>query len=319
VELSQPESIWMDGAVRPWAEATVHVWSEVVLRAASVFEGLRGYWSPAESRHYFLHLGPHLARMHRSARLTGIPLELSDERFAGMLSELVAALRYREDVYVRPTAYLRSGRYQADADRLAAGFFMPVFPSPRDPSIRTGIRCLVSSWRRADDETAPPRMKAAANYHNLRLARLEASAHGFDDAILLTGSGKVAETGGAAVFVVRDGVASTPRGTDSVLESITRDSAIALLGELGVPVREREVDRTELYIADEVFLTGTLCEITPVTAVDRFALPAPGPVTSLLQERYLAACRSGREDGRGWLTAGPVLDEPGPPPGGDRT
>jgi branched-chain amino acid aminotransferase len=307
VELTQPRYIWMHGAVRPWAEATVHVWSEVVLRAASVFEGLRGYWSPTDARHYFLHLGPHLQRLHRSARLAGIPLELSPDRFAGMLADLVTALGYREDVYVRPTAYLRSGRYEPDAEQLEAGFFMPVFASPREPSIQAGVRCLVSSWRRADDETAPPRIKAAANYHNLRLARLDATAHGFDEAILLSRSGKVAETGGAAVFIVRDGVASTPRGTDSTLESITRDSAIALLGELGVSVREREVDRTELYIADEVFLTGTLSEITPVTAVDRFTLPAPGPLTRSLQERYLAACRAGPEDGRNWLTAGPVL------------
>lgn len=307
MELTHPEYIWMDGAVRPWAEATVHVWSEVVLRAASVFEGLRGYWSPEDARHYFLHLEPHLGRLHRSARLIGIPLGLPGDRFAGMLAELVTALGYREDIYVRPTAYLRSGRYQSDTDQVMAGFFMPVFASAREPSIRNGVRCLVSSWRRADDETAPPRMKAAANYHNLRLARLEASAHGFDDAILLSRSGKVAETGGAAVFIVRDGVASTPRSTDSALESITRDSAITLLGELGIPVREREVDRTELYIADEVFLTGTLCEITPVTAVDRFTLPTPGPVTSALQDRYLEACRDGSGDRRNWLTAGPVL------------
>jgi branched-chain amino acid aminotransferase len=308
-ELLEPEYIWMDGAVRPWAEATVHVWSEVVLRAASIFEGLRGYWCAEESRHYFLHLGRHLQRLTRSARLANVPLRLGPEQLTAALAELAVALGYREDVYVRPTAYLRKGRYVATAAGLQTGFFMPMFASPREPSIESGVRCLVSSWRRSDDDTAPPRIKAAANYHNVRMARLDADAHGYDEAILLTRTGKVAETGGAAVFLLRDGVVSTPRATDSILESITRDSAIALLREADVPVQEREIDRTELYVADEVFLTGTLCEITPVVAVDRFEVgsAAPGPITKSLQDAYYTACHSGAADRLDWLTAGPVL------------
>ncbi|MFD9406488.1 branched-chain amino acid transaminase [Streptomyces sp. NPDC059989] len=309
-ELSQPEYIWMDGGVRPWAEATVHVWSEVVLRAASVFEGLRGYWNAEEKRHYFVHLERHLSRLGQSAKLTSIPFRMTTEEFTAALGELVTRLGYAEDIYVRPTAYLQKGRYVASGDQLAAGFFMPVFPSPREPSIELGLRCQVSSWRRSDDETSPPRVKAAANYYNLRLARMEADANGFDEAILLNKAGKLAETGGASIFVVREGEVSTPRLTDSILESLTRSSVIELLAEKGITVRQREVERTELYVADEVFLAGTLSEITPVLTVDRHRVGTgvPGPVTKDVQSAYFAAVGGGAAgDSRGWLTPGPVI------------
>lgn len=308
--LSTPEFIWTNGGVRPWNDARVHVWTEVVLRAASVFEGLRGYWVPEENRHYFVHLDDHARRLRESAKVTRIPTELTADDLHKALSELVLALGYKEDIYCRPTLYLEKGRYTTATSATDTGFFMPVFQSPREQSINDGLTCQISSWRRSGDDTAPPRVKAAANYYNLRLARLEAEANGFDEAILLNGAGKVAETGGASVFLVRQGQVITPKLSDSILESITRQGTIDLLQEeIGVEVDVREVDRTELYLADEVFLTGTLCEITPVTSVDRFEIGAgtPGPLTRRVQETYYATCRSGAGDQRGWLTAGPVL------------
>ncbi|MFJ4185179.1 branched-chain amino acid transaminase [Kitasatospora sp. NPDC089509] len=308
--LSTPEYIWMNGAVRPWQDANVHVWTEVVLRAASVFEGLRGYWVPEESRHYFVHLDEHVRRLRESARVVRIPGEVTTDELHKALGELITALGYREDVYVRPTLYLEKGRYTSKASAVDTGFFMPVFQSPREPSIDTGVRCQISSWRRSGDQSAPPRVKAAANYYNLRLARLEAEANGFDESVLLNGAGKVAETGGASVFLVRRNTVITPRLSDSILESITRQSAIDLLAnDLGMDVEVREVDRTELYLADEVFLTGTLCEITPVVAVDQFGIGdgTTGPVTRRLQQAYYDACRAGANESRGWLTAGPTL------------
>jgi branched-chain amino acid aminotransferase len=301
----------MNGAVRPWADARVHVWTEVVLRAASVFEGLRGYWNEDESRHYFVHLDRHLRRLGESAKVTRIPGCPSAAELREALGELLRALRYREDVYARPTVFLTEGRYTSSPSASDAGFFMPVFPAPRESTIDTGVRCGISTWRRPGDDMMPPRVKTAANYYNLRLARMEADAAGLDEAILLNGAGKVAETGGASVFAIRGGRAVTPKVTDSILESITRDSVIDLLhAELGLQVEVRDVDRTELYLADEVFLTGTLCEITPVVSVDRFDIGGgtPGPVTRALQERYHQICRAGKRDTRGWLTAGPVLD-----------
>lgn len=304
-ELTRPEYIWFDGAVRPWSQATVHVWSEVVLRAASVFEGMRGYWCPEESRHYFLHADAHVQRLRESARVVRIPNDLTVAGVLKGVNQMIGALGYREDIYIRPTLYLERGRYTNDADIADTGYFMPVFPVPRSESITTGQSVIVSSWRRSGDDTAPPRVKAAANYYNLRLARLEAEAAGADEAILLNAAGKVAETGGAAVFLVRGGRVVTPAVSESILDSITRRCAIELLRETaGVEVEERPVDRTELYQADEVFLTGTLCEITPVVSVDRLAVGsgAPGPLTKALQDTYYAACRAGAADRRGWLT-----------------
>jgi branched-chain amino acid aminotransferase len=308
-ELSQPEFIWFNDDVRPWGEARVHVWTEAVLRAASVFEGLRGYWHAGQSRHHFLHLEAHVQRLAESARVVRIPRTVTQEELSEAISRLVLSLGYQEDIYLRPTLYLEHGRYSVGGSAEDCGFFMPVFPAPREATIETGLTCQVSSWRRSDDTTAPPRVKAAANYYNLRLARIEATANGYGEAILLNTAGKVAETAGASVFVVRGGRIATPHTGSSILESITRQSALSLLAETGTEVEQREVDRTELYLADEVFLAGTLCEITPVIDVDRVSVGGgkPGPLTRELQQRYYAACQAGPNDTRGWLTPGPVL------------
>jgi branched-chain amino acid aminotransferase len=308
-DLPTPAFIWFDGAVRPWSDARVHVWTEVVQRAASVFEGLRGYWNEDESRHYLVRVDEHVDRLADSAKVVRIPRIMAREEITTALGELVARLGYREDIYVRPTLYLERGRYTAGGTASDAGFFLPIFPSPREESISQGISCQVSSWLRSDDTAAPPRIKAAANYYNLRMARLEASMHGYDEAILLNRAGHVAETAGASVFVVRRGQVATPHTSESILESITRRGAIELLSENGTTTVERPVDRTELYVADEVFLTGTLCEITPVISVDGIQIGSgkPGPFTQALQTMYYRACQAGRNDTRGWLTPGPVL------------
>lgn len=308
-DLSKPEYIWFGDSVRPWHEAQVHVWTEVVLRAMSIFEGLRGYWDAEQSRHYFLHLGAHLQRLNQSARVVRLPKLVTYPELTYAIGKLTRQLDYREDIYLRPTLYLEEGRYTVHGKPDDCGFFMPAFPVPRDASIETGITCQVSSWRRSDDSTAPPQVKAAANYYNLRLARMEAISNGHGEAILLNTAGKVAETGGASVFLVRDGRIATPHLSSSILDSITRRSALTLLSEHGIHADERSVDRTELYTADEVFLTGTLCEITPVVAVDGVTVGSgrPGPITRDLQQRYYKACSAGPADTRGWLTAGPVL------------
>jgi branched-chain amino acid aminotransferase len=308
-EPSQPEFIWFDGGVVPWNEARVHVWTEALLRAASVFEGLRGYWHPGQSCHYFVRLNSHVRRLTESARIIRLPRVITQNELREAIGKLILMLGYREDIYLRPTLYLERGRYALDPSARDCGFFMPVFQVPRATTIESGLRCQISSWRRPDDNTAPPRVKAAANYYNLRLARIEATANGYDEAILLSSSGKVSETAGASVFVVRDGKVATPSTSSSILESITRDCSINLLAETGVAVEEREVDRTELYRADEVFLAGTLCEITPVIDVDGVIIGVgrPGPLTRTLQRLYYDACQAGPGDRRGWLTAGPVV------------
>lgn len=308
MSLLTPEKIWFNGEVTDWEKATVHVWTETVLRAASVFEGIRAYWVADDERHYVVHLDRHLRRLRQSARLLGFPPHDFTAEFRKAVAELVIALGYREDVYLRPTVYLEKGAYTRDTGQMWLGTFMPLFPAPREESITTGVTCTISSWQRAGDSVIPPRAKAAANYHAFRLARLEASERGADEAIMLNHRGHIAETGGASVFVVRDGTVVTPPTSDSILESITRESAIRLLREeLGIPVVERSVDRSELLIADEVFLTGTLCEITPVREIDGTPIGGDWPTTRALQRRYYQECLSGTRQKLGWLTAGPVL------------
>jgi branched-chain amino acid aminotransferase len=308
--LEVPPAIWFNGEVVPWERATVHVWTDVAQSGLSVFEGLRGYWHPDAGRHMLLHLDRHLDRLYQSARLARIPLAYPRERLRAVIDELLLRLDYRCHAYLRPTAYLEKGRYSHDPSLARAGAYVAAFPVERDPSIERGIRCMVSSWRRTSDLSGPPRIKAGANYYNIRLARMEADAYGFDEPILLNDAGSVAETGGASVFVLRNGELATPRVTDSILESLTRASVLELAREVpGLVVTEREVQRTELYAADEVFIAGTLAEVTPVVEID--AMPVgggdPGPLTRRLRQRYTGICTGTVSDDRGWLAPGPVL------------
>jgi branched-chain amino acid aminotransferase len=167
-----------------------------------------------------------------------------------------------------------------------------------------GLHCGVSSWRRIGDEDMPPRIKAAANYHNSRLAGLEAKQNGYDDAILLDRNGKVTEGPGYTLFLVRDGVVITPSVTSGILEGVTRDTLLALIPEvLSCKVIEREIDRTELYVADEAFFCGSGAEITPIFSIDRRTVGSgtPGPLTKEIRGAYFALVRGKRETHREWL------------------
>ena len=169
---------------------------------------------------------------------------------------------------------------------------------------KDGLDVQVSSWTRISDATMPPRVKAASNYHNSRLALLQARADGYDSAILLSAEGKVTEGPGAALFMVRGDRLITPPVTSGVLESITRDTVMVLAPESGLSVHEREVDRTELYVADELFACGSAAEVTPILSVDRIPVGsgAIGPGTRAIQAAYLATVRGERPDTQGWLT-----------------
>jgi branched-chain amino acid aminotransferase len=305
--LSVPSHIYFNDKVVEWSAASIHVWTEVVLRAASVFEGVRGYWHPEERRHYWVMLGQHVDRLHKSATVMRIPCDLTVEQLASQLAELILKLRYTRDVYARPTVFVEKGRYTSMIE--SVGYFMPIFESERGSHISQGATCCVSSWRRSSDESMPAAIKAAANYANFRWARMEAEDNGYDEAILLNSSGRVSETGGSAIFVIREGVAFTPPLSESILPSITRRAAIRLFAEIEVPTYETCIQRADLYLADEIFLAGTLDEITPVVSVDRMDIGTgqPGPLTMAVRDRYIGACRGGRHDHRGWLTAGPVI------------
>ncbi|MFJ4622469.1 aminotransferase class IV [Streptomyces sp. NPDC088812] len=299
-----PAVLWWNGRVVPWADATVHVTSEVATRGTNVFEGLRAYWQPEQERHAVVQFTAHLDRLAQSARLIRLPAEATAEHIAQLrtgVTELVQALGPGRDLYLRPTLYIDQGRYGWRPEDVTLGSYIAAYET--DPTPTAPMSCIVSTWRRTADSAISPLIKVGAAYQAFRLPRIEAAAQGVDEAILLNSRDTVAETGGAAIFLIRDGAAVTPPLADGVLDSITRRTVIALLREeVGIPVVERSVPRTELYTADEAFLCGTLDEIRGIGAIDGLPFPsATGPVTTAVRDAYLARCRGLRASEPGVL------------------
>ncbi|MER0478959.1 branched-chain amino acid transaminase [Streptomyces sp. Edi2] len=309
-----PEWIWRSGENIAWDNATVHVRAVGHSSVSAVFEGLRAYLSADRQRLFVFRLDEHLNRLFASARLCRLRLPYSFAELREAVLELLLLNRYREDVYIRPWAFpgdpLREMLVPADVNcevvidtwRMSSNLFAA-----------RGCRAAFGSWARINETTMPPRAKAFSNYHNGRLAVLEARENGHDWPILLNERGKVSEGPGACVALVRDGVVITPSITSGVLESVTRESAITLLREADITVEEREVDRTELYLADEVFFLGTAWEILPITSVDglRVGEGIMGPVASRLEETYAEVVRGESARHKDWLTEVPLnFDSP---------
>jgi branched-chain amino acid aminotransferase len=281
LRLQKPEWVFFAGKVRPWEEAVLHVSSEAVVRGLNVFEGLKGYWQ-VDGRFGFVHLERHYARLVRSATLLYIPVTFSYDEFKSACFELTRALyRPDKDLYVRATLVVVEGHYGVGtrADLVLTGY-----QQDKEPPLP--ITMGVSTWRRAADVAMPARIKTGMNYQVARLARIEGSSRGYEDMILLNGSDRVAESTGACVLMVRGGSVHTPPPSEGALESITLDVFFELGASLGVEFVRRPIERSELYIADELGLTGTLSEITPVQAIDDRELPEQTPLLSKLASRY---------------------------------
>ncbi len=287
-----PQFAWFDGRIVPWGEAKIHVYSPAVKYGTGVFEGLRGYWNDREGEMHVFRLDAHLDRLMfglKVMRFDTVPDRAMLER---AVLEVIRANRFREGVHIRLTALL-----DGEGDMNATGpvlFACTANTRPPSRAVTEGIAAGVVSWRRPEDSAVPMRVKANANYQNGRLAVQEAKANGYGAAILLNDRGKLAEGPGMCVFLVRGGVAVTPSITSGILESITRDTVIRLLREeLGVAVEEREVDRSELYAADEAFFCGTAWEVTPIVSVDRLPVGdgCVGGLTRRLQSLYFAVAR----------------------------
>lgn len=297
---------WMDGRIVPWEQARIHVRTEAVMNATTVFEGLRAYWNRDQRHLYVFRVPEHIRRLQQSARIMRMPVGLSPDTIKDGITALLEADDVREDVHIRVTVYLGEGQqYGSEPGEIECGAFITATSRPSSADVQTGVSAGVSSWRRVSDSSMPPRVKTGANYQNSRLAVLEARINGYDNAILLDDTGKVTEGPGACIFIVRDGVPITPPVTSSILESITRATIIELLRrELGLQSVERAVDRTELYAADEAFYCGTAWEITPITSVDRLPVGdgTVGSITRRLQAHYFDLVRGERPEYREWLT-----------------
>ncbi|MGH7265189.1 MAG: branched-chain-amino-acid transaminase [Candidatus Rokuibacteriota bacterium] len=293
--------LYLNGKVLPYDEARIHVQSAAVKFGASVFEGLRAYWSPTQGELYVFRLQEHIDRLYDSMRLMRMEHHFTREELASSVLEVLRKNEYREDVHIRQTALV-----EADADLAATGpVGLAVDALPRKLAGK-GVDVCVSSWLRIADASMPPRIKCSANYQNSRLATLEAKLNGYDTALILNGRGKLAEAPGACCFVVRHGVPTTPPVTADILESITRATLLELFPkELGLTPDVRDVDRTEVCVADEAFLCGSGWEITPVLSVDKLPLGdgrEPGPVTRAIADCYFAVARGEKPAYRSWLT-----------------
>jgi branched-chain amino acid aminotransferase len=289
----------------PLRDANVNVMTHALNYGTAVFEGVRAYWNAEHEQLYGLDLIPHYQRLRTSARMLLMEVPYQAEELAEITVELLRRDGLREDVYIRPIIYKSSEVIGVRLHNLDAD--ITIFGVPFGQYIDTegGIRAHVSSWRRTDDNAIPARGKITGAYVNGALAKSEAQLNGFDEAIVLTAEGHVSEGSAENLFIVRDGVLITPPVTDNILDGITRRAVMRIAREeLEREVQERTIDRTELYVADEVFLCGTGAQLSPVVEIDRRPVGNghPGPMARRLAQTYFDAVRGRLDAYRDWLT-----------------
>jgi branched-chain amino acid aminotransferase len=307
--MEQAELIWHNGEFVPWEDAKVHVLSHALHYGTGVFEGIRCYETERGAA-VFRH-NDHLDRLAKSAELYYLGLPYSTEQIAEATKELIRR-NGLGSCYIRPLAfrgYGSLGLYATDApvDVIVAAFPWGVYLG--EDGQKHGIRTTVSSWRAISGESLIPHAKASGQYLNSILAKTEAQKAGYEEAILLDQHGHVSEGSGENVFVVRDGVLVTPGHTNAILDGITRASVVQIARDLGYGVEERDIARAELYLADEVFLTGTAAELVPVREIDDHAIGEPGEVTRVIQKKLDDALHGRAEEYLEWLDFVEVVAE----------
>ena len=301
--MAKPRLLNMNGAIVPYEDARVHVLSTAMKYAASVYEAMRAYWSDADQQLYVFRLREHLRRLDRSAKIARIPLPADAARFEREVLEVIRANDLHEDLHVRLIVFVDTDDGGL-ASREPVGYVIAPIPTTRYFE-SAGLHVAVSSWHRTADNAIPARVKAAANYQNSRLALLQAKTDGYDDAIMINSDGSVAEGPGYTLFLVRDDQPMTPSVTSNILEGVTRSTLLTLFSEsFGVTVEQREIDRTELYVADEAFFAGTAAEVTPILSVDRRPVGegVMGPLTAKVRDAYFRAVRDGSAPHPEWRT-----------------
>jgi branched-chain amino acid aminotransferase len=295
------EKIWMDGELVPWDEARVHVLTHSLHYGSGVFEGIRTY-AAADGPAVF-RLTDHIQRLHDSAKLIMMTIPYSREELVDAC-KLTVRQSGLDSCYVRPIAYLGYGEIGLNPLPCEVNVSIAVWPWGSylgEESLEAGVRMKVSSWRRMDPNINPVAAKGTGIYINSSLAKVEAVQSGYDEAILLNTQGFVAECTGENLFIVKDGVLITPPLSSGALAGITRDSVMTIARDHGYPVKEEQLLRHDLYLADEAFLTGTAAEVVPIRSVDDREIGNRGEITRTLQETYFAAqyaTRTGRHASR---------------------
>lgn len=301
--------IWFKGEILNVNDAKINILAPTSQFGLNVFEGIPCYWNDEEKQLYAFRLDDHYERLLKSARLLQLDCKYTKEDFTKALVDVVKANEYDENLSVRQTLFVDEfGSWGSEGP-----VEMFVAPIPRGRTSaeynKKGLYCCVTSWRRISDENLSPRIKCGANYINSRVGQREALRNGYDTCIFLNEVGKVAEGPGSCFFIVKNKEIITPKLTDSVLESITRDTILKIAINEGYKVTERTIDRTELYTCDEAFLCGSAMEITPVLSIDKYGINncEIGTITSDIHLRYLDVVSGINKDYMSWLT--PIYDK----------
>jgi branched-chain amino acid aminotransferase len=309
--MRETEKIWMNGALVDWGDARIHVGAHALHYGTGVFEGIRCYETPKGPAVF--RLTDHLKRLHDSAQLLYMDLPYSVDELREASLELIGVNGLPE-CYLRPIVFYGYGELGVSTAGNPVETVIMSWPWGSylgDEGMKNGIRVKVSSWKRIGPNTIPHVAKATGVYLNSMLAVAEANRAGYDEAILLTDDGFVADGSGENVFIVYGDVLATPPLSTSILPGITRDTIIQIAQDLGYTVEERNVIRSDLYLADEVFMVGTAAEVTPIRSVDDQETGPPGPVTLKLQKAYLDTVRGGGERWGHWLEYASI-PEPAP-------
>lgn len=296
--------VWLNGEIVNVNDAKINVLSPTSQFGLNVFEGIRCYWNEKKQQLYVFRLEDHLKRLKRSQKLIQMEDKYTLEELEKALMDVVKANEYKEDIAVRQTLFVDGFGSWSSLGPVNM-FVSPIPKAKTNPEYnKKGLHCCISSWQRIQDNSLSPRIKCGANYINSRMAQLEALKNGYDTTIFLNKDGKVSEGPGSCLFMVKDGVLITPLLTDSVLESITRDTIIRLAREtLDIPVYERSVDRTELYTCDEAFLCGSAMEITPIFSVDKYTVGngTAGDLTKKIHAKYLQVVTGNADEYPEWI------------------
>jgi len=296
---------YFEGHIVPMSEAKVSIATHALQYGTACFEGIRGYWNEQQQQLYLLKMREHYQRMADSWNVLRMKPKESIDDLCRITVELVRQHSLQQDVYVRPITYKSSRTIKLTLSSLEDSVAIYTFGMGNYLDISAGLSVCTSSWRRANSNAMPVRAKVTGAYINSCLAVDDATATGFDEAIMLTDDGTVSEASSCNIFLLRNGKLSTPALSEDILEGITRNSLIGMIhDEFGMEVEERRIDRTELYAADEIFVCGTGVQVSPVTSVDRRSVRTgqPGEFTMKLQALYLSACRGENEKYKDWVT-----------------
>ncbi len=305
-----PNYAFFQGKIVSMTDAKVSIMNHALNYGTGIFEGIRAYWNAEQEQLYIFRMREHYQRLHRSARLLRIQFDLSVEQMGDATVELLRCEDYHADAYIRPLGYKTDEIIGVRCHNLHDDFAIWATPFGKYVENEEGVRACVSSWRRNDDNAIPARAKITGSYVNSALIKSDAQLAGFDEAIVLNQDGHVSEGSAENLFMVRNGALITPPATANILEGITRDTVMVLgCQELGLDVVERQIDRSELYIADEAFFVGTGVQVAAIASIDHRPIGAGGmgPVTRRVRDLYFRVVRGEVEQYAAWCT--PVYEK----------